>query len=55
MLQRMIAFVIVRSQDEEIAITAGNFAYQIFKAFQKVLQSSVGYFALTKTVDADGD
>lgn len=53
--QKMIAFIVVRSQDEKIAVTAGKFYVSDLQSFGRVLQSSVGYFTLIKSVYAAWD
>lgn len=52
-LQKMIAFIIFRSQDDTTAITAGRFYTSDLQSFGKALQSSIGYFALIRAVYKD--
>jgi hypothetical protein len=49
-MQRLIAFVIMRTQDEKIGITAGKFYLCDLQSFGRVFQSSLGYFTLVRSV-----
>lgn len=49
-LHRLIAFMVFRSQDNKIAITAGKFYTSDLESFGQALQTSIGYFALIRAV-----
>lgn len=48
--QKLMVDIIQRSQDKSIVITAGKFYAVDLESFGAALQTSLGYFAMIKTV-----
>lgn len=48
--QKIIAFIIMRAQDEQIVVTAGKFYFSDLQSFASALKSSLGYFTLIRSI-----